>query len=150
MDMRLVERLAEEHSRFGSAVQPPCSDEQIQLLIQRARTELGAVLPIEYLGFLGLTNGLDWNGVVVYAAETVPLVGHSDRSISGVVEANLGFRDDVRFQDLLVLGSNGMDLYTVRLSTGVCAIYDEIPHELLEQLDTCDELLARALTRSLQ
>lgn len=122
----------------------------MQRLIERARAELGAELPIEYLDFLRLTNGLDWNGVVLYATEAVPIVGHADRSIEGMVDANLDLRDDERFQDLLVLGSDGMNLYTCRISAPAYALYDEVPHQLVDSTDTCDGLLTRALMRSLE
>jgi hypothetical protein len=146
----LIKRVAEEQRRFGSNLQPPASEEQIKKLEARAKTELKANSPDEYLDFLRLTNGLDWNGVVVFASETVPIVGHPDRSIAGVVEMNLGYRDDPRFGDLLVLGSNGMDLYAYRISKGEYEIIDEVPHELIESVPTFNELMTKVLTRSLQ
>mgnify|MGYP001557784141 CR=1 FL=1 len=96
------------------------------------------------------TNGLDWNGVVIYASDTVPIVGHPDRHIPDLVEINLNYRDDPRFADLLVIGSNGMDIYTYRISKGVYEVYDEVPHELVDTVPTFDELTAKALSRSLQ
>jgi hypothetical protein len=48
------------------------------------------------------------------------------------------------------MGSNGMDLYTYRISTDVYKVYDEVPHELIETVPTFDELMTKALTRSLQ
>ena len=53
-------------------------------------------------------------------------------------------------QDLLVLGSDGMNLYTCRISAPVYALYDEVPHQLVDSTDTCDGLLTRALMRSLE
>jgi hypothetical protein len=63
---------------------------------------------------------------------------------------NLNYREDPRFAELLVLGSNGMDLYTYSISQGVYEIIDEVPHELVETVPTFDELMTKALTRSLQ
>ena len=146
----LFNRVAEEERQFGSSLQPPCTEEQLRTLQRRAKDELQAIPPEGYLEFLALTNGLDWNGVVVYASETVPIVKHPDRSIAGLVEMNLNYRDDARFSDLLVLGSSGMDIYTYRLSTDAYEIYDEVPHELIETVPTFNELMTRILTRSLQ
>jgi hypothetical protein len=150
MFRELLARVGDEQRRYGSALQPPSTEQQVQRLIERARVELGAELPVEYLDFLRMTNGLDWNGVVLYATETLPIVGHADRTIEGMVDANLGLRDDERFQDLLVLGSDGMHLYTCRISVPVYALYDEVPHQLVDSTDTCDGLLTRALMRSLE
>lgn len=150
MYQELLQRLATEQRQAGSSPQPPCTDEELQRLLDRARQELRIVPPAGYLDFLRLSNGLDWNGVVIYAANTTPIAGHPDRIIPDIVEMNLNYRDDSRFEDLLVIGSNGMDLYTCRISQDVFEIYDEVPHELLETLDTFDELMTKALTRSLQ
>ena len=146
----LLKRVAEEERRFGSTLQPPCTESQISALVTRAKSELQATPPEQYMEFLELTNGLDWNGVVVYASETVPIVNHPDRSIAGLVEMNLNYRDDARFSDLLVLGSSGMDIYAYRVSTETYEVIDEVPHELIESLTTFDELMNRILTRSLQ
>jgi SMI1 / KNR4 family (SUKH-1) len=150
MYQELLTRLAEEQSRFKSGLQPPATEEHIQELVEGAREELHTGLPGEYLAFLRLTNGLDWNGVVIYASDNVPIVGHPDRPIPDVVEMNLNYREDARFEDLLVLGSDGMDIYTYRISKGVYEVYDEVPHELVETIPTFDELMTKALTRSLQ
>jgi hypothetical protein len=146
----LLKRVGEEERRFGSDLQPAASDAQIKSLIDRAGKELNAAPSSEYLDFLRQTNGLDWNGVVIFASETVPIVGHADRTIAGLVEMNLGYRDDARFADLLVLGSNGMDLYTYRISSQKYEVIDEVPHELIETLPTFDDLITKILSRSLQ
>jgi hypothetical protein len=150
MYLDLLKRVAEEQLRFGSTPQPPCTPQQLQMVVTRARQELHCALPQEYLDFLEVTNGFDWNGVVIYACERTPIAAHPDRFIDGIIESNQGFRDDSRFSDLLVLGTNGMDLYTQRLSTKAYEIYDEVPHELVGTPATFAELMTSVLTRSLQ
>jgi len=150
MYRELLTRVADEQRGFGSSLQPPATEQQLQELVKAARNDVHAEVPADHVNFLRQSNGLDWNGVVIYATETVPIVGHPERSIPGIVEMNLNFRDDPRFNDLLVLGSNGMDLYTYRIATGLYEVYDEIPHELLDTISTYDQLITRALTRSLQ
>lgn len=150
MYQQLLARVAEEKRRFGSAPQPPASEDQIQRVVENSRRDLHTDLPDDYLNFLRLSNGVDWNGVVIYGAGRNPIGNHADRSIADIVEMNLNYRDDSRFRDLLVLGSNGMDIYTYRISTDHYEIYDEVPHELIESFPTFDELMSKALTRSLQ
>ena len=143
----LLRRVAAEQARSGGGPQNPCSQVQFARLRWRVRTELDAELPAEYVDLLAQVNGLDWNGVVLYASETTPIVGHPGRSIAGLVEVNLAFRDDQRFADLLVLGSDGMDIFTYRVSAGGYEVYDEVPHDLLAAGLSFDALMTRALTR---
>lgn len=150
MYQQLLTRVAEEQRRFGSEPQPPATEAQIQRVVERASKDLRTELPGDYLHFLRLTNGLDWNGVVIYGAGTNPIAAHPDRSIPDIIEMNLNYRDDPRFADLLVLGSNAMDIYNYNISTGRYEIYDEVPHELIEAFPTFDDLMSKALSRSLQ
>ena len=146
----LLRQIAIEQARSGGGAQGPCSEVERARLRRRVRMELGNELPADYLDFLAQTDGLDWNGVVVYASEPSPIVGHPDRSIAGVVEMNLAFRDDRRFGDLLVLGSDGMDIYAYRVSTGAYEVFDEVPHELVAANPSFADMMTRLLTRSLQ
>ena len=114
---------------------------QLERLKQRARMELGLELPADYLDFLAHSDGLDWNGVVIYASEPLPIVMHPDRSIAGVVEMNLVFRDDRSFHDLLVLGSDGMDIYAYRVPTGAYEVRDEVPHELVAENPSFEDMM---------
>lgn len=150
MYQQLLVRVAQEKRQFGSEPQPPATEDQLQRLVEDASRELHTELPDDYLNFLRLSNGFDWNGVVIYGAGTNPIGKHPDRSIADLVEVNLNFRDDDRFGDLVVLGSSGDDIYAYRISTGHYEIYDVVPHELIESFPTFDELMSKALTRSLQ
>jgi hypothetical protein len=146
----LLRMVADEQRRFGFQPQPPCSDAQIERLSERVGSELRMELPDGYKDFLRYTNGFDWNGVVVFAAETVPIAAQPDRSIAGLVEMNHIYRDDERFGPLLVFGSDGMDIYAYNGVNRVYAIYDEVPHELVETLPSFAEMITKALTRSLR
>ena len=145
----LLRHIAVEQRSIDGAAQSPCSEGQLDRLKRRAHLELGTELPADYVDFLAHTDGLDWNGVVLYASEPSAIVGHPDRSIAGVVEMNLSFRDDRRFDDLLVLGSDGIDIYTYRASTGAYDVYDEVPHELVAEGLSFEDMMTRALTRSI-
>ncbi|HEX2271580.1 MAG TPA: YrhA family protein, partial [Pyrinomonadaceae bacterium] len=94
MYQQLLARVAEEKRRFGSAPQPPATEEQLQRLVEDSRRELHTALPDDYLDFLRISNGVDWNGVVIYGAGRNPIGNHPDRSIADLVEMNSNYRDD--------------------------------------------------------
>jgi len=137
-----LDQVATEQARYGAVPQAPATEVELARLRRRASEELGVELPAEYEEFLKRVNGLDWNGVLLYATETT--------TIAGVVEMNLVLRDDPRFADLLALGSDGLDVYTYRTATGTYEIYDEVPHNLVASGLSFEDLMTRALTRSLQ
>jgi hypothetical protein len=149
MYRNLLNRVTEEQRQFRCEPQPPCTEAQLEQLAERAMAELATELPAEYREFLRLTNGLDWNGVVIFASERTPITSYPDRFIYGFVEMNLIFReaDDSRF---LVFGSDGMDVYTYDQSTSAYEIHDQVSRDLIDTVPSFDALITKALTRCLQ
>ncbi|HYR91867.1 MAG TPA: YrhA family protein [Terriglobia bacterium] len=145
----LLNTVAEEQRRFGSEPQPRCTETQLERLVERVMSELAAELPEEYKDFLRLADGLDWNGLVIYASERIPIASNPDQFIRGFVEMNWTYREDDRFRSLVVFGSDGMDIYTYNQLAGTYEIYDEVPHELIETLPSFGDMMTRALTRCL-
>src|SRR5918994_7425026 len=90
----LLREIARKRAKYSQSMQPPCADEKLDQLKGRALDELSAAPPDEYIGFLKTTNGLDWNGLLIYACETSPISGYSDRFVPGFLETNLRTREE--------------------------------------------------------
>lgn len=142
---QLLTQVGAEQARYGERSQPPCTEERLERLRQRTRAELGAEVPEEYAAFLRTQDGLNHNGLFVYASETSPVAGGADANIEGLVEANLGWRDDEFFNDYLVFGEGNMDLYVRHLPTGDYQVLDRTPGNLIETHPSFEQLLAAAL-----
>ncbi|WP_428261667.1 YrhA family protein [Haliangium sp.] len=147
----LLEQLREKQEHSGEPLRPPCSPAALLALQERVRTELGVELPEPYAAFLQLTNGLDWNGVSLYASERTKGMTGSGRvgTFEGLVEDNLDRRDVEEFEHLLVLGDSGMDLYVYNLKRRVYEVLDSVSLDDFERFDTFDELMRHVLTRCL-
>src|SRR5688572_29761582 len=78
MYRQLLAEVRTEQARYGGHRQPPCTEERLALLRRRVREELGAELPDEYAAFLREQDGLNYNGLFIYASETRPIVGVRD------------------------------------------------------------------------
>ncbi len=142
---QLLTRVGEEQARYGERSQPPCTEERLERLRRRALEELNAEVPEEYAAFLRAQDGLNHNGLFIYASETSPVAGGTDATIEGFVEANLGWRDDEFFNDYLVFGEGNMDLYVRHLPTGEYQVIDRTPGNLIESHPSFDQLIAAAL-----
>lgn len=142
---QLLTRVGEEQARYGERSQPPCTEERLERLRRRALEELNAEVPEEYAAFLRAQDGLNHNGLFIYASETSPVAGGTDATIEGFVEANLGWRDDEFFNDYLVFGEGNMDLYVRHLPTGEYQVIDRTPGNLIEAPPSFDQLIAAAL-----
>jgi hypothetical protein len=145
-----LEKVKKDKEKFDGQMQSSASPEQIARLSAEAQTKLKVSLPQAYLDFLRENNGLNWNGVMIYASEQVPIAGYTDRFIYGLVEMNETHRDDDFFNDFIVFGDDGMDLYAYNIGSGEYQIYENVPHNLVATYPNFDELISRALQRSLQ
>ena len=142
---RLLRRVEDQAVTYGETLPAPCDGRSLAELRERVRDELGAELPGAYAGFLRLRDGLNWNGLFVYAGGRSPAAGN----IEGFVEANLRYRDDDRFAGLLVFAEDGLDVYALRVSTREYQIFDQVPHNLIDTVPSFDALMCAALRRCL-
>lgn len=144
MYQQLLAEVRAEQARYGGHRQPPCTEERLARLRRRVREELGAELPDEYVELLREQDGLNYNGLFIYASETTPIVGARDASIQGIVEANLGWRDIESMNVYLVFGDGNMDLYARHLPTGEYHVLDRVPGNLIETHPSFELLMAAA------
>lgn len=142
---QLLTQVGAEQARYGERSQPPATEERLESLKQRAREELGAEVPEEYADLLRTQDGLNHNGLFIYASETSPVAGGANATIEGFVEANLGWRDDEFFRDYLVFGEGNMDLYVRHRPTGQYQVLDRTPGNLIETHPSFEQLIAAAL-----
>ena len=140
----------EEVGRFlreelGEGLRPPSSEDEIEDLRRRSNAALGASVPDPYAELLRITNGLDWNGFMLYAS-------HSERTemferdvIDGYVEMNSELRSFEPFRDYLFFAAGEMTHYVYNL---VESRYEELSRdcgELLEVFGSFDAMLTKAL-----
>jgi hypothetical protein len=145
MLQQLLREFEAVQARYGEQRQPPCTDDRLEQLRRRMCDDIGAELPDEYAAFLRTQDGLNHNGLCIYASETAPVVGATNATIEGVVEANLAWRDDEHLAAYLVFGEGNMDLYVRHLPTGAYQVIDRVPGYFIEAHASFSQLLAAAL-----
>ena len=146
---QILTEIAAAAKKYDLRLQPPCSPKVLGELQGRARKQLGNEVPNGYVAFLRQHDGLDWNGLAIYAGETVPIAGYTDRFIQGFIEANLDFRDNIDMKRLLVFGESGLDLYVCDVVSKKYSARDRVSLDVNESFDSFDEMLAAALRNHL-
>ena len=144
----LSSSLQADAAEFGDELQLPASEADANRIRTEARRELGAGLPEAYVSLLRYADGLDYDGNVIFASRRGPLAGHPDRTIEGVVEANLDWRDlnPEDYSGLLVLGeANGTQLVQ-DLVTGRFQVLDPVGFTVFEEFETFEELVHHVFT----
>jgi cell wall assembly regulator SMI1 len=140
-----VEKQSREH---GIAMQPPASENDVKSVVKGAEEILGVKLPNEYLKFLRLVNGLNWNGVFIYGSRTNQIAG-TTYSLQGINEANEIWRDYEGHKKYLFFGDSDMSLYGQDLNTGEYKELDRSSNSLIQTYKGFDDMLTDVLKLSL-
>jgi hypothetical protein len=141
---QLLEIVAQEQQEFQQSMQPPCNPQKLIQLKEQVENQLNCTLPDGYIEFLSITNGYDWNGLRIFASETMPIVGCADVKILGFVDLNLIYRENEDCLDLLFFGESGIDSYVYCISTKQYQILDRVSLSLTETFDSFEMLIYEA------
>jgi hypothetical protein len=141
----LLAEVADQCRKLNQELQPQATPEDIDSLCRRARSELDVDVPEGYVTFLRLHDGLDWNGLMVYASHTTPVVGDSRYSIHGLVEANIAWRGFAPHREFLFFAESGVDIYCLHLASCQYQITDRQSGRLNGVVASFEHLIVEAL-----
>jgi hypothetical protein len=141
----VLDLVAQRAATYGESLQPPATPEQLSRLRRRAFDALQVTPPIEYFHFLERCNGLDWDGLTLYAAEPAPLAGHPDRVIGGLIDENLARRALPAWTAYLVFGDTGDDAYCLHLGSNRYCLVDAVSTDEIEAYPSFGTMVGAAL-----
>jgi hypothetical protein len=135
---------------YEVSVQPPLSETAREAFKSRVAYTLSYALPQAYLDLLAVTDGLDWNGVVLYASET-RLRDDDELDIQGLLEVNIQLRlAYTPDKDFVYFAESGMDAYRHNLTTDKFEISDRVVGDsVFETFDTAEALFQQLLQNML-
>ena len=145
--IELMKKIAAED---GEQLQQPCRPEQIVRLQAQAKTELNAILPLEYLDFLRFANGYIWNGLEIYACETAALEGVPNAKVMGLIDINLIRREVPGWDEHICLAECDDDSYGLRLEDGKFCGLEMVSGEVFEEYDSFDHMISSVLRQLLK
>jgi hypothetical protein len=145
MYQALLSVIIEKARSIRWPVQPPATAAEIERLVSRSEQELGVRPPNEYPALLQTVNGLEWNGLVVYATRRTRLVNDPRKVIEGFVEGNLNYRDFEPLRQYLIFADDGSALYVENLNTEKYEVILRVGMTVLRSLDSFSSLMLDAL-----
>jgi hypothetical protein len=142
-----LEEIRKSEAQDGLDLQPAASEQDILELRRSSLAELGSDIPQGYADFLRMTNGLEFNGVCIYATRRVVVdLGNYQYDILGFVEATLEWRsmnDDN--EHLLVFGDSDLDIYVYDPAAKEYRVQDRGSRDIVAAYPSFDELMEKAL-----
>ena len=145
MLQKILAQIEKERSVYNESMQSKCLIEKIKNLQKVFFGVSKMELPTGYLDFLQIMDGLDWNGVTIYASKTSLIDGYSDRYIQGVIEANSIYSKFKFHKDLIFLGESGMDTYVYSTDTCQYQIIERVSLDVIQIFQSFDLMLTQIL-----
>lgn len=128
----LLKKLANEQAAASENSQGPADPQHIEAVELEAETRLSAKLPGDFLTYLSLSNGTDFNGLVLYGSNQSPDATGPGGFWQGLTAANLAWREGGDHQDYVILGETGMDLLTLDPRGENAASRDRVSGDIVE------------------
>ncbi len=126
----VIDQVSADQVRYGEAQQGAATPEQVEQVRAEVTARFGAALPPDFARFLALSNGLDYNGVVLYGATQSETAPGANGFWQGLVAANAAWRKGPGHEQYLVLGETDMDLFTVGLDGTDPVLRDKVSSDV--------------------
>lgn len=145
----LITRINEDKARAQEHVRAGASAAQLATLKGQSLQVLGIEPPAQYLDFLRLSNGLDYNGLVVYDCASTPEQRSAGGFWQGLVATNLHWRDSAALRHLLVLADSDMDVFALDPADGRFHQIDKVGKDSMASFDSFNEMMEEVLAQRL-
>lgn len=130
----------------GEQVQAGADEARIATLRAALQREFGATLPDDYAALLRRSDGVDFDGLVLYGSWQSEATPGPAGFWQGVVAANRLWRQGPGHEKYLVLGETDIDLFTVDLDGTNPVLRDKVSSDVNETFPSVSAALQRLLS----
>jgi hypothetical protein len=145
----VIEQVQVDQVKYGEAGQGAATHEQIARVRADVQARFGATLPEDFADFLSRSNGVDYNGAVIYGASQSIAAPGPNEFWQGIVAANAEWRNGPGHENYLVLGETDMDLLTVDLDGTNVVLRDKVSSDVNERFSSVSEAIESILKKRL-
>ena len=129
----------------GEIVQPGADEARIAALRAALQREFGATLPDDYAALLRRSDGVDFDGLILYGSWQSEANPGPGGFWQGLVAANKMWREGPGHEGYLVLGETDIDLFTVALDGSNPVLRDKVSSDVNETFPSVGAALQRLL-----
>jgi hypothetical protein len=137
----ILETLKTQAKEWGAIIEPPASADEIAQFKISVKEEFQIELPCEYLEFLQIANGLEFNGLIIYGTRNS--TASHDTSPLDFFEMNVLFKESYRIalSEFVVIGEDSTGILTFSSSLNQFEYRDRIGVDRVTIFPNFKELL---------
>ena len=107
----MLAAIQSDRRNAGEVVRAGASEDAIRQMISDVHASYGIAVPEAYLDFLRVSDGLMYNGLVLYSSTDTEAHPGEGGFWQGMIEANSIWRGSPANKNLLVLGDDDLDIF---------------------------------------
>ncbi|AQR75184.1 YrhA family protein [Sphingomonas sp. LM7] len=130
----------------GETVQPGADDGRLAVLRGALQRKFGATLPDDYAALLRRSDGVDFDGLVLYGSAQSEASPGPGGFWQGLIAANKLWRQGPGHEAYLVLGETDIDLFTVSLDGTNPVLRDKVSSDVNETFPSVGAAIERLLS----
>jgi len=144
-----LEEVKKVLNEFNRDFDAPATEKEIQLFTDEVKKKFGFDLPEEYIDFLKVMNGYEFNGFVIYGVDERLLEKKPDEHINGFIELSEILYEVEDPKQYIFIGEDNISLYVYDLVRKKYIIIDNPGGGEMEYFDRFDEIITKLLTDSI-
>lgn len=135
---------------YGSGVNPGAPMESITLWEKCLDEDFGITLPTEYTEMLKVSNGVEWNGFILYGVDNGYFPEAVDYSVYGFIEQNAIWHENPDQKKYIFFGESNISWYVYDLQRKCYMELDNPSGCEMQEYQSFEGLFEKLLEDSLQ
>lgn len=132
--------------KYNSSLRGAASQQEIRNLTKSFSEKFKvSSLPKQYLNFLHITNGFEFNGLNIYGVDEGLLDIKSEESIEGIMEMNELWHENAEMKKYIFFGDADISWYCYDIDKDVYVELDKPAGMIVGSFDDFDSMLKTAL-----
>lgn len=112
---KLLIDIAKIEEKYGDTLNAPASNEQIVALMKTVKEKFTNNLPKQYINFLKVVNGIEFNGFIFYGVDNSLIDPKNDDLVYGYIEANEIWYENEHQKQYMFFGESNISWYCFNL-----------------------------------
>ncbi len=141
--------IKDKREKRGRKLNTSAFNKQIELLAKAVKERFGYTLPEQYLDFLKIVNGLEFNGFIFYGVDNSLLEVHNNQKVYGYVYTNEIWYENEHLKQYMFFGESNISWYCFDLLSNIYVELDNPSGTLMHTYSDFNSMLEKALMDSL-
>ncbi|MDQ0226126.1 YrhA family protein [Metabacillus niabensis] len=142
--------IKEEEKIVGAELNGAASDEEIEIFKKAVKEKLNVELPLEYIRFLQVINGLEFNGSIIYGIDQEIVEKKPKNKIDGFIDSNQVWHEVEHQRKYLFFGDDSISWYVFDKEKKQYKLLDKPSGDELEDFNGFDEMIERIMSDALR